>query len=618
MQDYMYSAVGLIAIVIQLIINFRVMFRPEQQTTKKAAKMYRMLMIAIFCYYITDALWGIFAGLNWIPALFVDTTIYYVAMSSAIVCFYSYIVDYLDMDGWIAKTFEIVGKGFFVLENVFLLINFFVPCFFWFDANDAYTAGPIRYAALWVQVALFAFSSIVTYIEATKNHGVERGRHLAIFFFSLTMLVAILFQEKYPLLPFYAIGCLIGSCILHEYVVGDEIEEYQNMLIAEKEKAEKASVAKTSFLARMSHDIRTPLNGIIGLIELSDRHDGDLDVLRENRAKEKVAAGHLLSLINDVLQMSKLEDGSTVLGREAVDLAEQLATIRTVIELRAVEMGIKTDFSGAEHALKNRYVYTSPLHFRQVLMNIFSNALKYNKPNGSVSAEVRCLSEDESKVSYEFVISDTGIGMSREFLEHIFDPFSQERIDARSVYHGTGLGMSIVKGLVDKMGGSLDVQSVVGEGSTFTVTLTFDIANKSDITTEKATVELDLSGRSLLLVEDNDLNGEIATEILEGTGAKVTWAHDGQQAVDLVRSKPAGSFDAVLMDLMMPVMNGLDATRAIRVIDDSDKAFIPIIAMTANAYEEDRRSALSAGMNGFVAKPISIPELMRELGRVMQ
>lgn len=234
MQDYLYSVIGLISIAIQLIINFNIMFNPGKNKIQKAANKYRLLMLAIFAYYITDAFWGIFAGLNWIPALFIDTTLYYVAMASAIVCFYIYIVEYLEMKDWRAKFFTYFGVGFFILEILFLFVNFFVHCFFWFDTNDAYVAGPIRYIALWIQTAMFAFSSIATFFDTFRTEGTEKKRHLAIFFFSLSMFVAIIFQERFPLLPFYALGCLIGSCVLHVYVVGDESDEYQKMLIQEK------------------------------------------------------------------------------------------------------------------------------------------------------------------------------------------------------------------------------------------------------------------------------------------------------------------------------------------------------------------------------------------------
>ena len=209
MQDYLYSVIGFIAIAVQLIINYKVMFIPESNSGRIAGKMYRWLMLTIFAYYITDAMWGILAGLNWIPLLFVDTTVYYIAMCSAIVCYYRYFVEYLEMKNWKGRLFTWFGIVFFVLEIISLIINFFYPCFFWFDGSDAYVAGPIRYIALWVQVAMFAFSSLVTLLDALKTEGASRNRHLAIFFFSFIMLVAVIFQEKYPLLPFYALGCLL-------------------------------------------------------------------------------------------------------------------------------------------------------------------------------------------------------------------------------------------------------------------------------------------------------------------------------------------------------------------------------------------------------------------------
>lgn len=618
MQDYIYSTIGLIAIVIQLIINFNTMTKPVAASDVLAEKHYKRLMIAIFCYYITDALWGLFAGLKWTSVLFIDTTIYYVAMSSAIVCFYHYCVSYLNMKGHFATFFKMAGNVFFILENVFLLLNFFVPCFFWFDESGAYIAGTVRYVALWVQVGLFALSSLVTGFMALRSSSVTRKRHFAIFFFSLTMLVAIIFQEKYPLLPLYAIGCLVGSCILHVYVVEDERAEYRELLILEKEKAEQANASKTSFLSRMSHDIRTPLNGIIGLLEISEKHPDDAVLLKSNRAKAKVAANHLLSLINDVLQMSKLEDGRITLAHEAVDLEEQFGTIRTIMDMRGSEAGIHMDFSGTANVFEQKYVYTSPLHFRQLLMNIYSNALKYNKPKGSITSSVTFLGVEDGKATYRFVISDTGIGMSQEFMRHMFEPFSQERTDARSVYSGTGLGMAIVKGLVDNMHGTISVQSVEGEGSEFTITLPFEVASESDIRKQVNDVDFSLKDVRVLLAEDNELNAEIATEILEDEGASVELAINGQEAFDKISARPAGTYDVVLMDIMMPVMNGYEATKEIRKLNDSGKAFIPIIAMTANAFEEDKQTALQSGMDGFIPKPVSIPDLMSTLRTVLR
>lgn len=616
MQDFMYSIVGVIAAAIQIIINYPTLIGKDGNG--KAYRSYRSLMIAIFLYYITDAGWGLFAGLNWIPVLFLDTTLYYVAMAAAVVTWNFYIVDYLNKSGGFYRFFKYAGVVFFVFEILSLIANLFYPCFFWFDETGAYQAAALRYAALWVQIVLFFAACIITGYDAVHAAGIMRKRHFAIFLFSISMLAANFFQILYPLLPIYAMGCLIGSCILHIYVVEDEQAELRALLQEEKEIAEKANLAKTSFLSRMSHDIRTPLNGIIGLLEISDKHRDDTELLASNRAKARVAADHLLSLINDVLQMSKLEDGSITLAREVVNLPEQLNTIQTIIELRAAEMGISTDFSRVREGIRKPYVYTSPLHFRQLLLNIFSNSLKYNKPNGSIHAEMANLGEENGREVFRFTISDTGIGMSEEFQKHLFEPFSQEHTDARSVYNGTGLGMSIVKGLVDAMGGTIEVKSKPDVGSTFTITLPFEAADEESIQKKNRTVITDIEDRKILLAEDNELNAEIATEILEDEGATVTLVTDGQQAVDMMKAKPAGTFDVILMDIMMPVMNGYEATKEIRKLDDPGKAFIPIIAMTANAYEEDRQNAFKAGMNGHIAKPIDIPKLLETLTEILK
>ena len=361
----------------------------------------------------------------------------------------------------------------------------------------------------------------------------------------------------------------------------------------------------------MSHDIRTPLNGIIGLLKLDDQHPDDLALLSANRAKIQVSANHLLSLINDVLQMSKL-DGEITLSREAIDISRLSAEVLTIIGLRASEAGValiyKPDDNGAPIC---PYVYASPLHLRQLFVNIYSNCIKYNKVGGSVTPAFGCLSREGDGITYRWTISDTGIGMSPEFLQHIFEPFSQEHSDARSIYRGAGLGMSIVKALVEKMGGSIEVASQEGVGSTFTITIPFDIASKDAIAQPEAPLtSASIRGLHLLLAEDNDLNAEIAQALLEDAGATVTLTINGQEALRLFERQPAGTFDAILMDVMMPVMDGLTATRAIRALRRPDAGTIPIIAMTANAFSEDKQAALDAGMNDHIAKPINMNVLV--------
>lgn len=916
MQDYLYSVLGLIAIAVQLIINFKVMFKPEQNSIQKAASKYRWLMLTIFAYYITDALWGILAGMNWIPALFIDTTVYYVAMSAAIVCYYRYIVEYLEMKGWWGRIFNCIGIGFFILENIFLVVNFFYPCFFWFDENDAYIAGNVRYIALWVQVGMFAFSSLVTCIEAIRSKNSGNKRFLAIFFFSLTMLVAILFQEKYPLLPFYAVGCLLGSCILHVYVAGDELDEYRAMLVQERDKltgfadqlsnykravladalisleanltkdeiyygvwkddkgnevplkkilglstpcsydqyieiwnrrfvgdddvnafsdstdrerlidtftkglsevtfdykaktisgriawlrrniamirnqagdviaftsvkditalveqqkreeaymraltteydsiavieighdkyddkvmlhsritdemaslldektiqeenysrkldlllrfihpedrvrfhentrrevilksvtenkphvvdfrikkkdktymyfqmafvavkgeegqtegliacmrniddeirkelgarqeledakiaAEAANQAKSSFLFNMSHDIRTPMNAIIGFTEMAEKHIDDKERVLDSLHKVKLSSDHLLTLINDVLDMSRVESGTAKIEEEPICIDINKDNLFSLLNGSAEAKNI-TLTSDIADSVEHHWFYADRLHMMRVFTNIISNSVKYTNPGGKISMlaeELPCSKKGYAR--YRYTITDTGIGMSEAFLEHVFEPFSRAETATKSGVTGTGLGMAITKSLVELMGGTISVESQLGAGTTVRLDFEHRIAEaqapKAEDTDE---IPVELEGKKILLVEDNVLNRQIAIDMLEDVGTIIDYAEDGDIAVEKMRYAQPGQYDLILMDIQMPRMSGYDATREIRKLPSSWAANIPIIAMTANAFEDDKQNAIAAGMNAHISKPVEVKKLLNTLAEVV-
>lgn len=902
MQDYIYSVIGLIAIVIQLIINFRVMFRPDHNRAQKAATKYRWLMLAIFVYYITDALWGILAGLGWTAVLFVDTTVYYVAMSSAIVCFYRYIVDYLEMKDWRGRFFNYFGTCFFVLENIALIVNFFYPCFFWFDENGAYQAGSVRYIALWVQIAMFALSSIGTFAEALKIKGVEKKRHLAISFFSLTMFVAILFQERYPLLPLYAVGCLVGSCLLHVYVVGDETDEYRGMLLnykhailsealisleinltnneiyygvwkddegnevplediigmsvpcnydtyikswtqrfirgngdssfanitdrdyllecfnsgktevtldyrawtisgrrtwlrrnismiknqtgdviaftnakdisnlveqqkreeaymqalateydsiaivsigedsnadrvvlhsrisdemaalideetknqenytkkldlmlkfvhpddrdqfyantrrnrvlqsftenkthmvdfrlmkdgesylyfqlffialkddsgsvigtiacmrnideeirkelgvrqeleAAKVAAEAANRAKSSFLFNMSHDIRTPMNAIIGFTDIAQKHIDDKERVMEALAKVRMSGEHLLILINDVLDMSRVESGTVKFEEEPTCIETGRDNLYSLLNGSAEAKNIRFT-SEIDESVEHKWVYADRLLMMRILTNIVSNSVKYTDPGGSIrllAEELPC--EKEGYARYRYTVSDTGIGMSEEYLKHVFEPFSRAESATKSGVIGTGLGMTITKSLVELLGGTISVESERGKGTTVRVEFENRIAEPvKQSTTGKEGLHVNIKGKKILVVEDNKLNAEIVTDMLDDEGAIIDVAEDGDVAVDKLRDMKEGQYDLVLMDVQMPKMNGYEATKAIRSLPNPFAAGIPIIAMTANAFDEDKRNAYAAGMNAHISKPIEVEKLLNTLAEII-
>lgn len=385
----------------------------------------------------------------------------------------------------------------------------------------------------------------------------------------------------------------------------------------EQQKADAANAAKTAFLTRMSHDIRTPLNGILGLIEIEELKDGDMQVARESRAKARVAANHLLSLINDILEMSKIEDRKLTLEHAPFNLKELCDDALVLCKLRASGNGITMQDNSLPYAT-GPYMIGSPTHIRRIIINLLDNSIKYNKRGGSVTFSSQTKPLDDGRALFCFSVSDTGIGMAPEFLKHIYEPFAQEGDDARSKFQGTGMGMPIVKSLIELMGGTIEISSEVGVGSTFNVQIPLDI-DKNPQARERADGQANscsLAGMNVLLAEDNELNAEIAQALLESEGIVVTRTADGNETVNLYVGRPAGSFDAILMDIMMPGMDGYEATRAIRLSEKADAADIPIIALTANAFAEDAQAAHDAGMNAHLPKPLDFNKLKNMLARI--
>ena len=382
----------------------------------------------------------------------------------------------------------------------------------------------------------------------------------------------------------------------------------------EQQKADAANAAKTAFLTRMSHDIRTPLNGILGLIEIEELKDGDMQAARESRAKARVAANHLLALINDILEMGRIEERKVTLEHESFNLKELCDDALVLCKLRASERGI-TMLDTSEPYAADQYMIGSPTHIRQILINLLDNSIKYNKHGGAVTFSSTVKPLNDERALFCFSVEDTGIGMTPEFLAHIYEPFAQEGDDARSKFQGTGIGMAIVKSLIDMMGGTIEISSELGTGSTFNVQIPLDIDKnpQARACADEQEDNCSLAGMNVLLVEDNELNAEIAQTLLETEGIVVTRAANGREAVDLYVGRPAGSFDAILMDVMMPGMNGYEATRAIRLSDKPDAADIPIIALTANAFAEDAQTAHDAGMNAHLPKPLDFDKLKNML-----
>ena len=384
--------------------------------------------------------------------------------------------------------------------------------------------------------------------------------------------------------------------------------DVQRQLKESNEAALRANRAKTVFLSHMSHDFRTPVNGILGMAERIRRKKDEPETVDDCLDKIKGAAGHLLELMDDVLDMSRLEVGEICLTRSPFDLNEELRRVRSIAEKSAKVKGIALEFhmDGAVHTR----LLGSPMHLRRILLNLVSNAVKYNRPGGRVDVSVREVGGDDRRVALRFVVRDTGIGMSEEFVQKsLFHPFTQEHDNARTEYQGTGLGMAIVSDLVKFMGGAIGVESRLGEGTTFTVQLEFDLNPAEPPSPEDAQPLTDISGMRVLVAEDNDLNLEIARCMLQDAGVKTAEARNGREAVEKFAASEEGAFDAILMDVMMPVMDGMQAARAIRALPRRDAADVPIIAMTANAFAEDQSRARDCGMTKYLTKPVDPAKL---------
>ena len=397
----------------------------------------------------------------------------------------------------------------------------------------------------------------------------------------------------------------------------DEIKhkelEVKEKLKEAAEKANQANVAKTNFLRRMSHDIRTPLNGIVGMINLAQRYGNDKEKLYECKEKVLTSLDYLLSLINDILDMSKVESNALVLEPKPFDLIETLNSIIAIIETSANEHNIQFIGGKSLSYIPHRYFIGSQEYLNRLLMNIASNAIKYNKENGSITLYCKEISSNENMALMQFVCSDTGLGMSEEFQKHAFEPFACEGKATITGYSGTGLGLSIVKDIVDIMDGSIEMDSKENVGTTFVVTIPLQMDSNPKIKVQTNEKELNLSGKKALLVEDNEINLEIATIMLQDLGLIVTPAQNGKKALDIFEQSDTHTFDYIFMDVMMPVMDGLEATRRIRSLNREDAKTTPIIALSANAFEDDIKECLDAGMNAHVAKPIDVNALKEEL-----
>ena len=481
-------------------------------------------------------------------------------------------------------------------------------------------AAPMLYALSAVELAAVVVPAEILYLFLIGEfqymypvYATNKGNSL---FFSISGLFLGIYMANMKISGIY--NTYMNSRMEEIQALNEELDKSQKKLQAALKAAESANKAKTLFLNSMSHDIRTPMNAIIGFTTLADSHIDNKERVKNYLGKILISSRHLLSLINDVLDMSRIESGKVKIEKAPLSLPKLIDEICIIIQAGVNEKEL--EFSLDADRIEDENVLGDSLRIQQVLLNILGNAIKFTPAGGKVSFQViQKEAVSAGSAVYEFRIKDSGIGMSREFQKHIFEAFSREDSATVSGLQGTGLGMAITKNIVDLMGGTIAVNSEEGKGSEFVVCLELEKYTGTELDAEEENNKsaADFGGKKILLVEDNELNQEIAKAILQDYGFAVDAVADGAEAVEKIKGSEGAAYDLVLMDIQMPGMNGYEATRKIRRLEDPVRAAIPIIAMTANAFEEDKKKALEAGMNGHIAKPVEIPKLLDMLGKIL-
>lgn len=641
----MNEGINLVAVVIAdgfgaalslIMFGARIWARNKNNTE---VKLFRMMLMTAFLSCLADIIVFVFdgkPGLLVYILLFIGNTWLFAANVLLGALWIMSVMTHISGKG-LPRGQKIFVDVLAVIGVAFLIVNLFTPIVFNISSDNVYARGPLYWLYIFFEL-LIVSDSIIVYFNYRGKY--PEARHFPLWQFIIPILVGSTFQSiAYGIsLICPAVSIAICGVVMGLFSENEEEKEIlqqnemKSKIILEQQKqleealsmAQSANRSKTTFLNNMSHDIRTPMNAIIGYTGLAKKHLDDKERMGDYLKKIENSSDYLLSLINEVLDMSRIESGKMTLDEQPEDFKK---IVDSVVDIIKVDVRAKNhEFSTDIEALQDEFVVCDKLRIKQILINILSNSIKYTPENGRISLSVTKkqgtatgAADSKGTATYEFCISDNGIGMDEEYIATLFEPFTRVKSSTVSGIQGTGLGMAITKNLIDMMGGKIDVKSKPGEGTTILVAFEFKTVTAEDIKPEecdvaRSEVEFDCSGKSVLLVEDNALNLEIATMILEENGLKVDTASDGDIAVEKFKSAEKGTYDFILMDIQMPRVDGYDATRQIRVWE-SEGERIPIIALTANAFVEDKQLAFDAGMDDFLTKPIRFDELFVKMAR---
>ena len=621
MQDYVYSIISFLAVPIHLIINFDLITGRKLITAR--GTLYRGFSIGLLSYYLTDALWGVFAGLGWTSILYVDTVLYFIALAATVFMWFRFVIVYLDFGKWMRRTFLGFGYALLVFILVMLVVNSFNGCFFSFGEDGAYHEGPIRNWVFYFLNGLNALTAVFAFLKALHNRDSARRKCIMVFVFCVTMTVAIIFQICWPLWPLFALGCLIGSCFFHVFVIEDERAEMRQTVIEHEqaakhmaalekalERARTAEKSRSMFFSIVSHDIRTPLNAIIGYSELLKGGIADKEERDEAIDSIFVSGTTLLELVNDVLDLAKMDAGKMTLRQEPVQLNQLTEDVFSSFRMATAGKGIElvNRTGGVPTVLLDGH------RFRQILFNLVGNAVKFTD-RGSIT-----VAATYAGTNLEVAVSDTGCGIPRDMLTRILDPFVQVQDPSHSADRvgGTGLGLSICRSLIEAMGGELLVESELGKGSVFKVRIPGVATNDETAKTAtkpKPDAALRKLPKHVLVIDDSSVNRSVLNAFLKKIGVSaIDLACDGEEALAKLDSavKAGRPHDFILSDLWMPVMNGLEFIEKLRA--DSRFSGLPVFAVTADT--EADRDARTELFTGVLLKPMTYGKLVEVFAKM--
>jgi len=609
------ALIGLLAILILLLVNYDILFQYGKTQNLPAVKMYRRFLFAVLAYYISDTLWGVFSELNLFNLLFANVVIYYIVMAAGILTWTRYVVTYLGEEHKFGKFLLWTGRIFFVVITLASLASISTPVLFWFDDAGEYHACPARYAQLIFQIVLFLLTTAYTFSAMLRLEGTIKKRHRTICFFGLVIAIALILQLEFLFIPMYTIGYMLGTCLLHTFVISERVEEYRRAslesLRREKEAAEQASQAKSEFLSNMSHEIRTPINAVLGMNELILRECEDENIL--SYAENVRSSGNtLLGLINDILDFSKIEAGKIDIIPVDYDLSSTLNDMVVMIHNRADDKGLAFNVNFDSNIPKQ--LFGDEVRIKQVITNILTNAVKYTE-TGSVTFSVgfdRC-EDDPDSIILHVKVKDTGIGIKPEDMEKLFSKFERIEEKRNRNIEGTGLGMTITKNLLDMMGSYLQVESTYGVGSTFFFDLRQKVGKWEPLGDYRTSVNVLLKEHkkykekftapdaNVLVVDDNSMNLTVFKSLLKRTKIKIDTADSGDEALQMTKSK---MYDMIFLDHMMPGKDGIETLHEIKEQAEGLNDCTVSVCLTANAISGAREQYIAAGFDNYLTKPI--------------